>query len=618
MIIGTAGHVDHGKSALVEALTHRRMDRLAEERRRGITIDLNFAALDLGEGNVAGVVDVPGHEDLVRTMVAGATGIDVVLLVVAADEGVMPQTREHLAIAETLGVPVGIPVITKADLVEPAWLDLVREDLADQLAHSAIRFGEPIVAATPTGRGVSEVRDRILALVGQGRPRSADDLFRLPVDRSFSRAGVGTVVTGSCWTGRVAVGDEVRLLPGDHAARIRSIERHGVALDTAGAGDRVALGLAGVDRGAAGRGTTVVSQGGWVASLVIDAVVRLLPDAPRPLAHRTRLRVLLGTAEVMARVHTTSPVAPGRRAIIRLLCERELVARGGDRLVLRSYSPVTTIGGGEVLDPSPPRRGGTLPPAAAEQEAGRRLAILLERRGDGVAPERLAVLTGLPPAAAERAATECAEAILIAGRWTTAASLREAVARAQDGIARHHREHPGDFGAPLETIRSIASPRPWLGEAALEALVGRGGAVSRGGIVYLPGFEPRIQGGGAAVDRVVRRVADAGLRPPTVAELAAELTDIDVPAALRLAAADRRVVAVERDRYYGPAAIATWVGALQDVAAEGEIGVAALRNRLGLSRRFLIPLLEWADREGHTVRTGDTRRLGRRNRSPAT
>src|SRR3954471_13021155 len=248
MIIGTAGHIDHGKSTLVTALTGRPMDRLAEERRRGITIDLNFAPLDLGAGRVAGIVDVPGHEDFVRTMVAGASGIDIALLVIAADEGIMPQTTEHLAVLEHLGVPVGIPVVTKADLVDPEWLELVLLEVAERLAASSVAFAPPIAVSARIGEGVADLRERIGAQQAAVRP--SGDLFRLPVDRAFSVAGVGTVVTGTSWSGRLEVGDAVVLLPDGDEGRVRSVEMFGQASEHSEPGARTAVGIAGVARDA--------------------------------------------------------------------------------------------------------------------------------------------------------------------------------------------------------------------------------------------------------------------------------------------------------------------------------------------------------------------------------
>jgi selenocysteine-specific elongation factor len=395
MIIGTAGHIDHGKSSLVTALTGRAMDRLAEERRRGITIDLNFAPLELGSGRVAGIVDVPGHEDFVRTMVAGASGIDVALLVVAADEGIMPQTTEHLAVLEHLGVPVGIPVVTKADLVDPEWLELVLLEVAERLAGSPVAFGPPIAVSARTGQGLPELRERIAAQTASVRP--SGDLFRLPVDRAFSVAGVGTVVTGTSWSGRVEVGDAVVLLPEGVEGRVRSVEMFGHPSGQSEPGARTAVGIAGIARDAVRRGQVLVRAGDpWESTSALDVELSLDASAPRALTPRTRVRVHLGTAEVLARVHPRSAIEPGERGLARLALEASVAARGGDRLVIRSYSPVTTIGGGVVLDPLPPPRRAAWPAGLSAATPGERLHALLSRRPAGVAQGALPLLLGMP------------------------------------------------------------------------------------------------------------------------------------------------------------------------------------------------------------------------------
>ena len=342
-VVGTAGHIDHGKTALVKALTGVDTDRWEEEKRRGITIDLGFAPLPLGDTIRASVVDVPGHEGFVRNMLAGATGIDVALLVIAADEGIMPQTEEHLAIVELLGVRRGIPVITKRDLVDAEWLELVRSEVVQRLPASRVRWDAPVATSVVTG-----LRAALGRVAGDLVERPADDCFRLPIDRVFAVAGAGTVVTGSTWSGSVAVGESVRLLPLGRDARVRSIEVHGEAAERAAPGRRTALALVGVDKSELARGHVAVTGTGWQATMLIDVAVELLPTARKPIASRTRLRVHLGTAEVLARAVQTQAIAPGHRGSSRLVLETPLVARGGDRFVLRSFSPVTTIGGGVV------------------------------------------------------------------------------------------------------------------------------------------------------------------------------------------------------------------------------------------------------------------------------
>jgi selenocysteine-specific elongation factor len=610
VIVGTAGHIDHGKSALVEALTGRAMDRLAEERRRGITIDLNFAPMDLGGGMVAGMVDVPGHEDFVRTMVAGASGVDLALLVVAADEGVMPQTLEHLAILEYLGVPRGIPVLTKSDLVEREWLELVAAELAEGLAESRIAFDAPVTVSARTGEGIDVLRRLIAERAREIVPRGAGDLFRMPVDRSFSLAGVGTVVTGTAWSGRLRVGDAVELLPAGTTARVRSIQVHGLALERSEAGGRTAVGLAGIAREDAGRGTVLVLAGdSWAPTTALDVEIELHPSAPRPLTQRTRVRILHGTAETLARVLPKEPIAPGGRGQARLALEAPLVARGGDRFVVRSYSPVQTIGGGVVLDPLPPLRKPQWPADLQSADPARRAAALVERRAKGVTAALLPVLLGVAPPEARTIATGARELRQVGELWVTSESLARVGARCLELLRRHHRESPLERGMPLETLRrSLRAPGPVV-EAVLDELVRTGRMRRVEGRAALAGFVPRAAGGEGAVTELVALLEDAGLTPPSVAELERQTGRRDVEGILRLAAAAGKVEAVERDRYYARAVLDRFVAALRGDGGAVAIVPSELRQRLGISRKYLIPLLEWADSRGVTEWEGDVRRV---------
>ena len=393
MIIGTAGHIDHGKSSLVEALTGVRMDRLREERERGITIELNFAPLRLADGRIAGVVDVPGHEDFVRTMVAGASGIDLVLLVIAADEGIMPQTREHLAVAEQLGIPQGIPVLTKLDLVDPDWVELLELEVGEWLASSPVQFMAPIGVSAQTGAGIESLRAGIEHAAASLPPRSADDLFRLPIDRSFSIAGIGTVVTGTAWSGSIRPGDQVLIMPSRRPARVRSVEMHSQEASSAEPGMRVALGLAGVDREDLRRGDVVTEMAApWQASSLLDVYLQVLPQAPRGLNQRSRVRLHLGTAEVVARIVPLARIEPGQSGPARLVLDAPIVARGGDRFVLRALSPAATLGGGLVIDPVPPRRKGSWPSVLNPRDPVERLEVLALRRPDGMSEAELPTL----------------------------------------------------------------------------------------------------------------------------------------------------------------------------------------------------------------------------------
>ena len=609
MIIGTAGHVDHGKSALVTALTGRPMDRLAEERRRGITIDLNFAPLDLAPGITAGIVDVPGHEDFVRTMVAGASGVDVAMLVVAADEGIMPQTREHLLVLEQLRVPLGLAVITKADAADPEWLELVQEELTEWLARSSVPFGAPVVTSARTGQGVDALRARLIELAGSLADRETNDLFRLPVDRVFTVAGTGTVVTGTATSGSIAVGDAVRLLPSGRAGRVRSIESYGASLERSVPGARTAVAVSGVERYDIARGEVLVlASDPWEATTRVDAEFTLGRGAPSALADRSRVRVHHGTAEVMARVRIDASLEPGHSAITRLTLEAPLVARGEDRLVLRSYSPMTVIGGGRILDPLPESRRRT-PAGLASGDALARLVALVERRRLGLELRQLPVLLGLPPDTCG-ALVRMATTLVPAGELLVPADWVERMAQDLVGrVAAFHRLEPHQPGMSIETLRHGLRVPDAVAAAALHSAEKSGGIRIRAGLVAVPSFRPVARASEEDQRRLVAAVREAGLAAPTVAELAGRLGVSEALAGLQQAAVRGEVILMEPGRYLSPEALEGFAAMLREVGAAGEITPGVLRDRTGLSRKFLIPLLEWADRSGVTYREGEGRRL---------
>ncbi|HWR97596.1 MAG TPA: selenocysteine-specific translation elongation factor, partial [Candidatus Methanoperedens sp.] len=370
LIIGTAGHIDHGKTTLVRALTGIDTDRLKEEKERGITIELGFAHLDLPGLPPAGIVDVPGHEKFVHHMVAGAAGIDLVLLVVAADEGIMPQTREHLDICRLLGVTQGIVVLTKADLVEAEWLALVSQDVTAYLAGSFLEGAPLVPVSSTTGRGIPELRAAIAARLATVPPRAASGLPRLPIDRVFTMKGFGTVVTGTLVAGRLDVGDAVEVLPARVESRIRGIQVYGAAVESARAGQRTAINLPGVEKAAIERGNVLTRPGLLEPSYLMDARLSYLRSASRPLANRTRVRLHLGTSEILARVILLgrAELAPGEEAMVQLRLEAPGVALPRDRFVIRGYSPVVTLGGGELVDTRPAKHR-QFSPAAFEHVA---------------------------------------------------------------------------------------------------------------------------------------------------------------------------------------------------------------------------------------------------------
>ncbi len=614
--IGTAGHVDHGKTALVKALTGTDTDRWAEEKRRGITIDLGFAALDLGGGMRASIVDVPGHEDFVRNMVAGASGVDIALLVVAADEGIMPQTTEHVAILELLGLQAGVIAITKSDLVDADWLELVSEEVSERLAESSVAWERPITVSVESGVGLTELQAALARGCGQAVARDTADLFRLPVDRVFSLPGAGSVVTGTVTTGSVQVGEDIRVLPAGARARIRSIQVHGEAARQALPSRRTALALSGLERGAAVRGSVVVSDPAWQATETLDVLLTLLPGA-RPLTQRSRVRLLLGTAEIMARVTPAGPrLNSGTPAVARLRLEAPIVARWGDRAVIRQYSPVATIGGAVVIDPWPPLRP-RRPPVhldLAVDDASQRVVTLADLTSpEGLEISSLAVRTGLRPRDVEPTISAVLAREGGPARLGKSLVSGQAVADARrtvlDRLAAYHNERPLEPGMPRELLRQLA-PSPEVAEHVHTALADEDWIVIEGDTVRLSAHAPALSPGQRQAGALLQRLlADAGGEGRTVAELARhvrqdarELADYYVRSGTAIRVGNR---------YYDRGVLeAVAVAALRTIQGAGDATPAQLRGALGLTRKYLIPVLEWMDGQGMTVRVGNARRLG--------
>jgi len=615
-VVGTAGHIDHGKTALVKALTGVDTDRWEEEKRRGITIDLGFAPLPLSGGIQASVVDVPGHEAFVKNMLAGATGIDVALLIIAADEGIMPQTEEHLAIVELLGVRRGIPVLTKRDLVDDEWLAFVRTEVTARLERSRIPWRAPIAVSALKSEGLEDLRRALVEVVEDLRERPVDDLFRLPIDRVFALPGAGTVVTGSTWSGTVAAGASVRLLPLDREVRVRSIQVHSEDAERAGPGRRTALALVGVDKDEIDRGQVAVTGTGWAPTSTLDVALELLPTVKKPLAVRTRIRVHLGTAEVLGRVAQVRAIAPGETSVARLLLERPLVARGGDRFVIRSFSPVTTIGGGVVLDPYPPRRPRVSERGlAAGQPPAERLARFVEEAGlPGVGVSGLGVRLGLLPSDVPRTIESAGKGVLTVGETLVSRrAIAQEIDRLAAVVAAHHEEHPLDPGLSLGAMRAaVNAPGAVIDLLVEHGMKKQAWELTEGGAaVRKPGWQAALKArAGEASGRLAQRLAEARWQLPTVAELQREFSDPTVPALLAHLAREGSVERVDQERYALKQALEEFRRAVEDTLRElGAATPAQFRDRLGLTRKYLIPLLEWADRRGITSRKGDTRVL---------
>ena len=598
MILGTAGHIDHGKTTLVHALTGVDTDRLPEEKRRGITIELGFAPLELEGIGTVGVVDVPGHEAFVRTMLAGATGVDIALLVVAADEGVMPQTREHLAILSLLGVRAGVVALTKRDLVDAEWLSLVADDVQATLAGGPLGSAPVIPVSSVTGDGMASLRAALVDAARRVPERDASDLFRMPSDRAFTVKGTGTVVTGTVWSGTLTPDAAVRIMPAGTPARVRGIQSHGTAASVAAPGRRVALSLAGVERDDAERGGWIVSDPRWAATTVLRADIALLEGAPT-LGPRTRVRFHLGTQDVGARIVARGgALAPGAGRPVRIVCDAPVLARGGDRFVLRSASPAVTIGGGTVTDPAPggrrPRPATHLLPTLHDRLA----AIVVDAGMQGVELAALPVRAGLAPHDILGASARLGALAVVVGDRLVASSAFESIrAAVLAAVSDHHRQFPLDPGAPLQAVRSsIRGAALALIEAALTALATAEAVIIDGSSARLHGWTATLSGENARLaERVMITLREAGNEPPAVAELTAAIGSDLVPL-LRFLERAGRVTQVEQGRYYERDTLDRLVATLRSGMVGGrEYGPAELRDMLGFSRKYLIPFLEYCD-----------------------
>ena len=610
MIVGTAGHIDHGKTSLVRVLTGVDTDRLPEERRRGITIELGFAPLELRGIGTVGVVDVPGHEAFVRTMVAGATGIDIALIVIAADEGVMPQTREHLAVLELLGVTRGVVALTKRDLVDDEWLTLVTDDVRETLESTALAGSEIVPVSATTGLGVIELREALAQMAATVPARARDDLFRLPVDRAFTVRGTGTVVTGTVWSGRIAPDDAVRVLPGNHAARVRGVQTHGASVATAHAGERAAVALVGLAVETVPRGSTLVTDGAWRETRLLRATATVLPDALASLGARTGVRLHLGTSDVRARVvRSGGPLEPGMRDGVRIVLDAPVVARAGDRFVLRALSPATTIGGGVVTDPAPPRRRARPWPADPGDTLERLDRIATEAGREGVTDADLVFRLGVPWDEYLRLIPGAAAIVAVGTHVYARGILASAISSAIASVHRHVEADSLESGLATSAIRAELGGGP-LADAAIVSAVDEGALEIVGGLARPPGWQPMIGAGdteaAAAIELALGR---AGREPPSVAELAARIGP-RTPALLRFLERAGRVTQVEQDRFYSAEAIEKAVADLRhELVAGRSYAPGELRDVLGVSRKYLIPLLEFLDRIGVTDRVEGGRAL---------
>jgi selenocysteine-specific elongation factor len=627
VVVGTAGHIDHGKTALVKALTGIDTDRLPEEKARGITIDLGFAFLEEPGGLVIEIVDVPGHERFVKNMLAGVGGIDLAMLVIAADEGVMPQTREHLAICQLLHIKTGLVALTKTDLVEAEWLELVRDDIQRLLEGTFLARSRIVPVSSRTGVGLPELRAALGELARGVSAKAVDRAPRLAIDRVFTVRGFGTVVTGTLAAGRLAVDDRVEVYPRGLQAKVRGLQVHGRPVERAEAGQRTAVNLQGVERASLERGDVVAPPGALLPTVMLDATVELVGDAPRALKSRDRVRVHVGTQEVMGRVVLVGAgvLEPGARAWGRYRLERPVVALPGDRYVIRSYSPIITIGGGTVLDVAPPRFKRRAPALGAHLERlerGTAAEVVEEHlRGAGAAGIRAVELRARTPYGPERLRAileelQRAGAVVAVDReWfvhrEASDRLRAEVVAILEGF---HAQNPLRAGISREELRSrAANAQERIFAQALAALEAAGLVRSERDQVRLAAHAIRLN---PEQERVVSGVeADfrkAGPAPPSPEEALGRLgvKGSEKHELFSLLVADRRLLRVKESLYFHREALREIEERLvAHLRERREIGPGDVKDLLGISRKYAIPLMEYFDSQRVTVRQGERRVL---------
>lgn len=650
VILGTAGHIDHGKTSLVRALTGIDCDRLEEEKRRGITIELGFAWLDLPDGSRLGIVDVPGHERFVRNMVAGAAGVDFVMLVIAADEGVMPQSREHLEICSLLGIRNGFVALTKTDMVDAELLELAREDVAGFLKGSFLEGAPIFPVSSTTGEGLEAIRAHILATAAALPPRSGSDIFRLPVDRVFTMKGHGTVVTGTVVSGSLDKGEELCLVPGgargDVRTRARSLQQHGQASEKAVSGQRCAINLQGLAVEDVERGQILARPGRLFAGKRWLARMTCLPSAPNPLRHRGELHFHHGSRECLAKVflRDRDKLAPGETAVVEIRFSGEMAGIAGDHCVLRSGVPLRTVAGGIILDPLPPLLTRRDPAHAEKLEIQNRLPDLRSAlQGSGKAADRenlvlalvrlsgrggtdearLAVRSGLPDTAMADALGKLASrgAVLIfdreARQWIGKSAFEALVAESAERAKTLHAKDPLK---PLFSRNAFAAGwgrnlSPKLVHKVIEQAVKNGILASEGDGLRLASHSVTL---GKDDSDLRRKLLDAhiaaGLSPKNLGELLTDLGSSKQKAApvLKVLCDEGELVKINEGLYYHKAVHADFLARVNEwFASNDDLDLAGLRQILPLSRKYLIALLEYLDNERITVRVGDARKLRR-------
>ncbi len=630
VVLGTAGHIDHGKTTLIKALTGVDCDRLKEEKERGITIELGFTYMVLPSGLKISIVDVPGHEKFVRHMVAGATGIDLVVLIIAADEGIMPQTREHLDICKLLRVKKGLIALTKTDLVEKDWLDLVKEETREFVKGTFLEGAAIVPVSSTTGEGIPDLVAEIDRLAQAVEERSSEGLFRLPIDRIFTMKGFGTVITGTIIAGKISVGDSVEVIPKGLEAKVRGIQAHGEAVESATAGLRAGINLQGLEKAVIDRGNVIVRAQSLKPTALLDVVFHLLPGTAKPFKHRTQVRVHVGTVEVLGRaiLLNQEEIKPGEEAYLQLRLEEPVTALPGDRFVIRSYSPVFTIGGGEVLDAFPSRHKRLSPQVKEDMavlekgsEEEKVKLRLLKAGAGGLSWADLVMRSNQLPSKLRSLVDSLASKggiLRFDGerlRYLHPQVMADLKRFTLDYLKESHQKNPLQAGAMKEELKSKLPPQvdPRLFNHLLSILTEEKKIALEKETVRLSSHTISLKEEEKDLrKKIVVLFSRTKLQPPTVKETLVELgvSESELKPVLQLLTKENLLVKVKEDLYFHRQALEELEGKVVDFLRRNkEMTPPQFKDISQVSRKFAIPLLEHFDGKKLTMRIGDKRVL---------
>ena len=629
-IIGTAGHVDHGKTALIKAITGIDTDRLKEEKERGISIELGFASLTLPNGRTFGIVDVPGHERFIRNMVSGASGIDMVIMVIAADEGVMPQTREHLYICSLLGIKKGLVALTKVDMVTEEWRDLVKDDVHEFLKGTFLEASPVIPVSSITGAGLEELLDTFGRVASEIEGESDAGIFRLPVDRAFTMKGFGTVVTGTLISGDIKLGEEVEILPTGVTAKVRGIQIHNQSATIAEAGQRTAINLQGVEKDTIVRGDVLARPRTLKPSIRLDVCVEYLSNNNRRLKNRNLVRFHVGTNEAIGRIILLDreDVEPGAKASAQVVLESPIVAMARDRFVIRSYSPVTTIGGGMIVDPLPKKHKRNSEKVNHEIDLlhdgtdTERAAIIIERSGiEGIGISELEMRTGVyQNILKDILGTLSSKKQVVVmdvdeSRIISFSIYQNLQGRILLEMRAYHERYPLKEGVSKEELRSTAGQfaRPRLFNMAVRELEKRGEIVVERENIRLSGHRVDLKGELEDIrSKIAEIYMDAGLTPPSIKELMEKFAGQRslAESVINVMLKEGSLIKINEDLYFHKEVLTRLREDYKSLLVrDGKATPASMKELTGLSRKFIIPLMEYFDITKLTIRAGDHRIL---------